>query len=168
MISPDHVRLMAAYNAEMNRRLYAAADRLTEAQRREDRGAFFGSIHATLNHLVWGDTTWMSRFAGWEAPKGGIPASVALHEDWTALKAIRAETDSRIESWAATVDPAWLAGTLSWFSGAMQRDVTRPTWVLVTHFFNHQTHHRGQAHALVTGFGEKTGDTDIPFILPFD
>jgi uncharacterized damage-inducible protein DinB len=168
MISLDHCRMMAAYNAEMNRRLYAAADRLTEAQRREDRGAFFGSIHATLNHLVWGDTTWMSRFAGWDAPKVGIPGSVALHDDWTALKAIRAETDARIEAWAATIDPAWLGGTLSWFSAAMQRDVSRPTWVLVTHFFNHQTHHRGQAHAMVTGFGEKTGDTDLPFILPFD
>lgn len=168
MISLDHCRVMAAYNAEMNRRIYAAADRLTEAQRREHRGAFFGSIHATLNHLVWGDTTWMARFAGWDAPKTGIADSTALHEEWAALKAIRTETDARIEAWAATIDPAWLAGTLSWFSGAMQRDVTRPTWVLVTHFFNHQTHHRGQVHALVTGFGEKTGDTDLPFILPFD
>lgn len=168
MISTDHVRLMAAYNAEMNRRLYAAADRLRDDQRRENRGAFFGSIHATLNHLVWGDSVWMGRFAGWDAPKVGIPASVSLHEDWDALKAVRAETDVRIEAWAATVDPAWLSGTLSWYSAAMQRDVTRPTWVLVTHFFNHQTHHRGQAHALITGFGEKTGDTDIPFILPFD
>ena len=168
MISPDHCRLMAAYNAEMNRRIYAAADRLTEAQRREDRGAFFRSLHATLNHLVWGDTTWMARFAGWDAPKVGIPGSVGLHDDWAALKAIRADTDARIEAWAATIDPAWLRGTLSWHSAAMQREVTRPTWVLVTHFFNHQTHHRGQVHALVTGFGEKTGDTDLPFILPFD
>lgn len=167
MITPDWCRMMAAYNAEMNRRLYAAADRLSEAQRDENRGAFFGSIGATLSHLLWGDSIWMHRFDGWEKPQGGIPESTSLHRDWPKLKADRAATDQRIEAWAARVDPAWLTGELTWYSGAMGRDVTRPISVLVTHFFNHQTHHRGQAHALVTGFGEKTGDTDIPFILPF-
>ena len=168
MITPAWCRMMAAYNAEMNRRLYAAADRLTEAQREESRGAFFGSVRGTLSHLLWGDTIWMSRFAGWDAPAGGIKASPALHADWERLKTDRAATDARIEAWSASLDPAWLGGTMSWFSGAMGREVTRPTAVLVTHFFNHQTHHRGQAHALITGFGEATGDTDLPFILPFD
>ncbi|MGG5810404.1 DinB family protein [Falsiroseomonas sp. CW058] len=168
MITPDWCRMMAAYNAEMNRRLYAAADALTDAQRRQDRGAFFGSIHGTLSHLLWGDTTWMGRFAGWDAPRVGIKDSPALHPDWDRLKAGRAEADAGIESWAARIDPAWLGGTLTWFSGAMGREVTRPVAVLVTHFFNHQTHHRGQAHALVTAFGGRTGDTDLPFILPFD
>jgi len=168
MITPAWCRMMAAYNAEMNRRLYAAADTLTEAQRREDRGAFFGSIQATLSHILWGDTVWMGRFAGWDVPKVGIPDSGGLHGDWTKLMADRATTDARIEAWAAAFDPSWLDGTLGWYSGAMQRDVSRPRTVLVTHFFNHQTHHRGQAHALVTSFGAKTGDTDLPFILPFD
>lgn len=168
MITPEWVRLMAAYNAEMNRRLYAAADALTPAQRTEDRGAFFGSIHGTLSHLLWGDRTWMSRFAGWEAPAVGIRQSPALYSDWDALKAARTEADSGIEGWAARLDPAWLQGTLGWFSAAMGREMTRPRWVLVTHFFNHQAHHRGQVHALVTGFGGKTGDTDLPFILDLE
>lgn len=168
MITPDWVRLMAAYNAEMNRRLYAAADGLTDAERRADRGAFFGSIHGTLSHLLWGDRTWMSRFDGWEKPAVGIPGSPRLVEDWAALKAARAEADAGIEAWAARVDAAWLAGRLGWDSAALGRRVERRVDVLVTHFFNHQTHHRGQAHALLTAFGAKTGDTDLPFILPLE
>jgi uncharacterized damage-inducible protein DinB len=168
MITREWCRMMAAYNAEMNRRLYAAADTLTEADRRAPRGAFFGSIHATLSHLLWGDTVWMARFAGWPAPPGGIPESTALHDAWPKLVADRRDTDARIEAWAAALDPAWLDGSLGWYSGAMQRDVTRPRAVLVTHFFNHQTHHRGQVHAMLTACGARTGDTDLPFILPFD
>ena len=85
MITPDWVRLMAAYNAEMNRRIYAAADRLTPAQRTEDRGAFFGSVHATLSHLLWGDRFWMYRFDSWEKPPGGIRESVDLHPDLSLI-----------------------------------------------------------------------------------
>ena len=168
MITPDWARLMAAYNAEMNRRLYAAADRLTPVQRQEDRGAFFGSVQGTLSHLLWGDRTWMHRFDGWEQPEGGIRTSPGLFPDWEALKRARAETDAGIEAWTARLDPAWLRGSVTWFSGAMGREVTRPAWVLAVHFFNHQTHHRGQVHALLTGFGERTGDTDLPFILDLE
>ena len=166
MVTVEWVRLMAAYNAEMNRRVYAAASGLTEDQRREDRGAFFGSIHGTLSHLMWGDAIWMSRFAGWPAPGGGIKDSPALHPEWPAMQAARQGMDTRIEAWAAALHPAWLQGSLGWFSGAMGREISRPRWVLVTHFFNHQTHHRGQVHALLTGLGAATGDTDLPFILP--
>jgi uncharacterized damage-inducible protein DinB len=165
MITPDWIRLMAAYNAEMNRRLYAAADRLSPADRRADRGAFFGSVHGTLSHLLWGDRTWMHRFDGWDRPEGGIKTSPDLFPDWAALQAARATTDAAIVAWAPRVTPDWLGGSLSWFSGALGREVTRPTAVLVTHFFNHQTHHRGQVHALLTGLGQQTGDTDLPFIL---
>jgi len=118
MITPDWVRLMAAYNAEMNRRLYAAADRLTPAHRQEDRGAFFGSVHATLSHLLWADRMWMHRLDGWEKPDGSIEGSTVLFPDWEALTAGRAETDAAIEAWAARLEPASLAGSLTWFSGA--------------------------------------------------
>jgi uncharacterized damage-inducible protein DinB len=165
MIQPSWCAMMAAYNAEMNRRLYAAADRLTPAQRCESRGAFFGSVQGTLSHLLWGDTIWMHRFDGWEKPAGGIRESAGLHADWEGLKADRAAADARIEAWAGRIDPAWLAGTTRWFSGATGREMTRPNAVLVTHFFNHQTHHRGQAHALLTAFGQATGDTDLPVVL---
>ena len=68
LVTPAYVRTMAAYNAEMNRRLYDAAARIADAERRKDRGAFWGSLHGTLCHLLWGDRMWMSRFDGWPKP----------------------------------------------------------------------------------------------------
>ncbi|WP_135468701.1 DinB family protein [Crenalkalicoccus roseus] len=165
MISPDWCRMMAAYNSEMNRRLYAAAGSVPDAERKADRGAFFGSIHATLNHLLWGDRMWMSRLAGWERPQGGIPGSTALHADFEALRAARAEADAAIEAWAGGLTAEWLSGALSWQSGATGRDLTMPRWITVAHLFNHQTHHRGQVHCLLTQQGVRPADTDLPFIL---
>lgn len=165
MIDARYCRLMAAYNSEMNRRLYAAADRLTDAARREDEGAFFGSLHRTLSHLLWGDLVWMHRFDGWPPPAATLRESPDAFPDWAALKAERAATDAAIEAWAARVDERFLSGTLSWKSAVAGREVSRPAWVLVAHFFNHQTHHRGQAHALITRAGEQTGDTDLPFVV---
>lgn len=165
LISPDWVRMMAAYNAEMNRRLYAAAARLDDAARRQERGAFWGSIHATLNHLLWADRMWMSRFDGWEKPPVGLSGSGALHEAFADMAADRAATDAHLRDWAGHVDPVWLAGELHWFSGALGRDQVQPCAVLVTHLFNHQTHHRGQVHAMLTAAGQRTGDTDLFVVL---
>ena len=167
MISPDWCRLMAAYNAEMNRRLYGAADTLDDAARRAGRGAFWGSIHGTLSHLLWGDTIWMSRFDGWEKPPVGMKDSPAMVPDWADLKAARAAADARIEAWAAGLTEVRLAEPLTWFSAVANRETTMPLWVTVTHFFNHQTHHRGQAHALLTAAGAVTGDTDLPWVVDF-
>ena len=165
MISPGYVRTMAAYNAEMNRRLYAAADRLGEDARRADRGAFWGSIHGTLCHLVWGDTMWMSRFDGGTKPDVPQRASAGWVRDWAALSAARVALDARIAAWAELVDAGWLAGELVWMSGSVGRELRAGHGFLVTHFFNHQTHHRGQAHALITAAGEATGDTDLMLVV---
>lgn len=163
MITVGYVRAMADYNHWQNANLYGAADGLTDAQRKEQRGAFFGSIHRTLNHLLWGDQIWMSRFAGTPRPKApGIPESVAMYESWGDLKRERRAFDSVLVDWAGGLDSAWLEGDLTWFSGAAGREVTRPKWLLVTHMFNHQTHHRGQVHCLLTQFGVKPGVTDLP------
>jgi uncharacterized damage-inducible protein DinB len=165
MITPAYVRTMAAYNATMNRAWYAAAATLTDDQRRENRGAFFGSIHGTLNHLIWGDHTWMSRFAGWEKPAIPNKDSPTLHAYFDALRTARVQTDADLTAWAETVDQAWLDQDLSWYSGSTQQYVTAPHGLLVAHMFNHQTHHRGQAHALLTSFGADPGITDLPFVL---
>ena len=165
MISPDWCRLMAAYNSEMNRRLYAAAAELPDAARREDRGAWFGSIHGTLCHLLWGDRQWMSRLDGWEKPPPGIPNSPRLIEDFAELRAARAEADARIEAWAAAATAATLAGELRWYSGGMRADMVQPRWITLVHMFNHQTHHRGQVHAMLTQAGVRPAATDLPFIL---
>jgi uncharacterized damage-inducible protein DinB len=166
MITPDYVRMMAAYNTEMNRRLYGAAANLTDAERKADRGAFWQSIHGTLVHLYWGDCQWMSRFDGWEKPAVPITQSATMIADFDALHATRVKADADIEAWAGRVDQAWLAEDLVWFSGAAQRELRRPKGKLVTHLFNHQTHHRGQAHALLTACGQETGDTDLFLVLP--
>lgn len=168
MITPAWVRAMAAYNAEMNRRLYRAADTLDEAARRADRGAFFGSLHGTLSHLLWGDTVWMHRFDGWDRPAVGIPGSPTWITDWDELKARRAAADAGISAWAARLTPAELEGDLTWFSGATGQEMRRPRWLLITHIFNHQTHHRGQAHALLTAAGAKVEDTDLPWAIPVE
>ena len=165
MITLAHIRTMAAYNQAMNARLYRAADALSEAQRREDAGAFFGSLHGTLSHLLWGDRTWMHRFAGWERPPGGIPESPRMVEEWGALKQARAEADAGIIAWAGALRGAALEGDLTWFSGGTGREMTRPRWLLIAHMFNHQTHHRGQAHVLVTRHGVRVEDTDLPWVI---
>src|SRR5262245_25688694 len=164
MITLDHVRTMAAYNRWQNENLYGAADGLTDAARKEPRGAWFGSIHATLNHLLWGDRIWMSRFTGSDEPRvTRIPDSVRLYESWHDLKRERVAFDEAIIAWAERLDQGWLAGDLSWYSETLRREVGRPKWLLVTHMFNHQTHHRGQVHCMLTQAGARPGTTDLPF-----
>jgi uncharacterized damage-inducible protein DinB len=166
MITASYVRTMAAYNAEMNRRLYAAATRLPDAERRAPRGAFWKSIHGTLGHILWGDSMWMSRFDGWLRPSTPIKQSDHFIEDFAELCTARDDADGRISRWADRVDDVWLGGDLVWLSGAAQRELRAPKRLLVAHFFNHQTHHRGQAHALLTAAGEDTRDTDLFLIVP--
>jgi uncharacterized damage-inducible protein DinB len=165
LVSPDFVRTMAAYNAEMNRRIYAAADRLGDEARRLPRGAFWGSIHGTLCHLLWGDQIWMSRFDNWPKPAVPQKQSAGLIGDFGELARTRIDADERISRWAQRVDEPWLAAGQTWFSVSVNREFTQPRGLLVTHFFNHQTHHRGQAHAMITAAGEKTGDTDLFLVV---
>jgi uncharacterized damage-inducible protein DinB len=161
MITTDFVRTMAAYNTQLNAQIYAAAARLPDETRRADRGAFWRSIHGTLSHLVWGDQMWMSRFDGWDKPDVLLAESDRFVADFDVMHARRIDMDGRLQVWAAALDPAWLAGEQHWFSGATKRDICRPRSLLVAHMFNHQTHHRGQAHALLTSVGQSTGDTDL-------
>ena len=167
MIGSEFVRLMARYNRWQNESAYAAADTLDDAGRRAERGAFFGSIHGTLSHLLWADAVWMSRFDSWDRPAVGIPGSAAWVADWAELAARRAEADARIRDWAGRVTEEALAGDLSWHSGALGREVTKPMALCVVHFFNHQTHHRGQVHAMLTAAGARPDDTDL-FMMPGD
>jgi uncharacterized damage-inducible protein DinB len=160
----DYFRTLARYNQWANRRLYAACAELPEAEYMKPRAAFFGSIHGTLNHILWADRAWMYRFAGTPKVTVGIKGSADIYADWSELKRERAAFDRIIADWAGQLDPKWLEGDLTWFSGAMQREMTMPKWILVTHMFNHQTHHRGQVHGMLTAAGMKPGDTDLPFM----
>lgn len=134
-----------------------------------ERGAFFGSIEKTLNHLLWADRMWMSRFwpARVDKPAAGIKDSVGLVGDWPALGEQRRAMDDIIIEWAGIVGDEWLSGDLTWFSGAIGAEVTRPAALCATHLFNHQTHHRGQVHAMLTAAGARPEDTDL-FLMPED
>jgi len=161
MIDGGYVQRMARYNRWQNENLYGVADRLTDAERRQERGAWFGSIHKTLNHLLWGDRVWMSRFTDVPRPTAGIPESTNLHTDWAELKSQRQAFDQTMLDWADRIDDGWLAADQTFFSAATQREWTRPRWLLVTHMFNHQTHHRGQVHCMLTQAGGRPSDTDL-------
>ena len=165
MIDGAYVARMARYNRWQNENLYGVADALSDDERRRERGAFFGSIHKTFSHLLWADTIQMSRFTS-DVPKPavGIPESVSLYPDWGALKDERARFDRRIVDWADKIDQAWLTGDVTYVSRATGRELTRPRWVMVTHLFNHATHHRGQVHCMLTQAGGRPSATDLPFM----
>jgi uncharacterized damage-inducible protein DinB len=165
MIDRAYVQRMARYNRWQNENLYGVAEALSDEERRRERGAFFGSIHKTLSHLLWADTIQMSRFTrDVPKPSAGIPESASLHPDWNALKNERGRFDRVIIDWADNIDQAWLAADLTYFSGSIGRELTRPQWLMVTHLFNHATHHRGQVHCMLTQAGGKPSDTDLPFM----
>ncbi len=165
MITPSYVQTMTSYNAEMNRRIFAAALRLTDTERKADRGAFFKSIHGTLVHLLWGDRTWMSRFDGWPKPTMGAKDSPLMIGTFEELSEHRVKADTDMEDWAKRITPEWLNENMIWFSDALQREMRLPRGFLVAHLLNHQTHHRGQVHAMLTACGQATGDTDLFLVV---
>ena len=100
-------------------------------------------------------------FAQTPAPSVGAPQSTSMFEKFSQLREARVAMDSTIQTWAADLDPEWLKDDLHWHSALLKRDVSKAKWVLLTHFFNHQTHHRGQVHAMLTAAGTKPDDTDL-------
>ena len=165
MISKTHIQTMARYNCWQNQSIFREAEALGEEDRRKERGAFFGSIHRTLSHLMWGDTMWMHRFSGSPMPENlNIAESGELIPDWQDLKARRTDMDAHILKWADGVAEDVAEGDMTWFSGALGREISKPKGFLITHFFNHQTHHRGQIHAMITAAGGKPDDTDLFFM----
>ncbi|MEO1191412.1 MAG: DinB family protein [Pseudomonadota bacterium] len=166
MLSPASIATLARYNQWQNQSLVTAADGLNAAERQADRGSFFGSIQGTLSHQLWGDQIWLWRFADWPKPDGGIGESADLFPKWSTFKQARAAFDSRFIDWADAVDADWLGGMLSWYSGAAKKQLEQPRWFLLAHLFNHQTHHRGQVHAMLTAAGAKPDDTDLLLMEP--
>jgi uncharacterized damage-inducible protein DinB len=106
----------------------------------------------------------MNRLADTPSPGGGIPESVSLYADWDDLKRERKAFDAVMIDWADRLDAASLASELAYYSGAIKAHLRKPKWLLVAHMFNHQTHHRGQVHCMLTQAGGKPGDTDLPFL----
>ncbi len=166
MITPAHAQTMARYNHWQNQSLYRSADRLPDSERKRARGAFFESIHGTLSHIYFGDQIWMHRFTG-TTPlpiAKSIEQSATAMPDWCELKSSRFAFDDTIIAWSDALQQSDLDGELTWTSMAAGTQFSRPRWLLITHFFNHQTHHRGQVHCLLTQNGLKMEDTDLPFM----
>lgn len=165
MITASHSRLMAQYNEWMNSRMYALCAALPETELRKDRGAFFKSIYATLNHIAYGDLAFLSRFTG--NPSVVPDPGADLFGSFDLLRREREALDQRILLWSESLSPSWLADLLTYRSKIDGKTRTIPKWALVTHMFNHQTHHRGQVTTLLAQMGLDIGTTDIPFMSQF-
>lgn len=171
----DHIILMASYNEWMNSRLYSAAASLSADELTQNKGAFFGSLLGTLNHLVVADRIWLKRFAA--HPAGHIaldpvralpqPKSLAeiLYHDFGQLTAHRVMLDAVIKAWADSLTAEDLNHSLRYanLKGVVS---VRNFSSLIMHFFNHQTHHRGQATTLLSQMGRDMGVTDLLMLVP--
>ncbi len=165
MISSEYCRLMARYNTWQNTSLVSAADGLTNADRWKDRGAFFQSIAATLNHLYWADALMLERLKGNGRPEETIKHSLTSPSKCDDFKALRSHRNKEIEDWAARLVDADLNGTVVWYPADGSTRMERPKTLCAVELFNHETHHRGQVHAMLTAAGAEPEPTDLA-IMP--
>ncbi len=156
-------RMFAGYNAWANGRIYDAAARLADADYRADRGAFFGSVHGTLNHLLVADRIWMRRFTGTgEAPSR---LDAILFEELAPLRAAREAEDARIAGWVESLSAEQLAGMIRYTTLSSPATIEQPLAMALVHIFNHQTHHRGQVHGLLTAIGGRDAAPSLDLIV---
>ena len=154
-----HYTMFAGYNAWANRRLYDAAALLSDADYRADRGAFFKSMHGTLNHLLATDRIWMKRFTGeGEAPDR---LDAILHDRLADLDAARTEEDRRIVAYVDGLDDERLRGVIRYRRVSTPEEFVQPLMPALDHWLNHQTHHRGQAHMILTSLGKAAPELDL-------
>ena len=171
----EHIRLMARYNRWFNERLYEAAAKVPAADRFTDHRAFFGSIGGTLNHLVVTDSIWLRRFmtttsaTALRQADDWLPRPVRLNQllfpDWQELSAMRVRIDGLIEQWVAGLQPADLDEVVS-YSNSRGEAHRRLLGHLMSHHFNHQTHHRGQVTTLLSQADIDPGITDLLILIP--
>lgn len=159
MITPEHALLMATYNQWMNQKLYALCAGLTDEQRKADQKAFFKSIHGTLNHILLADKVWLGRFTG--HPFLVKSLDQILYENFSELRHEREQTDTRILHWARELTAGQLENDLVFHSITKKGRRRCKLWMAATHYFNHQTHHRGQLTTLLSQNGIDPGVTDL-------
>lgn len=156
-----YYQTMAEYNEWMNQKLYAICAEIPDDIRKQDRGAFFQSIHGTLNHLLFGDRVWMGRFIN---QPFSSRIGEELYSNFDELRQEREQTDRQILDWTQQLSSEWLNQPFTYTSGVDRKTRTLPAWILVTHLFNHQTHHRGQLTTLLFQLGYDPGVTDLPWL----
>ncbi len=154
-----HYKLLARYNRWMNERLYAVCAELPDATRKEDRGAAFRSIHGTLNHLLLTDRAWLGRFTGEPFPVESLDQE--LYADFNELRAERVKTDAEIDQWVGSLTEEALGQPFRFVSISRPQERVMPLALVAMHFFNHQTHHRGQLTTLLWQCGVDSGVTDL-------
>lgn len=174
-MTPSIATLMADYNRWMNQRLYDAAATLDVAELLADKGAFFGSIMGTLTHIAVADTIWLHRFVGHPAGFASLaaltefprPGSLrqSLAPDLAGLRRYRERLDELIIRWAGELMPGHLSADFAYANMAGVSS-SKNFGALVQHYFNHQTHHRGQATTLLFQFGVDVGVTDLLAVIP--
>lgn len=156
-----HYRMFGRYNAWANARIYQAAEGLSPEQYRDDRGVFFKSVHGTLNHLLVTDRVWQNRFTGEsEAPDR---LDTIMFESFDELRAARTAEDVRIIGYLDSLDDARIADTIKYRRVSSPEEFEQPLGPALAHWFNHQTHHRGQVHALLTGLTGAAPELDLLF-----
>lgn len=154
----QHFTMFAAYNRWANDRIYTAAAAVSDEEFRSDAGVFFKSLMGTLNHILVADRIWMKRFTG----EGDAPTALdaILHQDLGPLRLAREAEDERIMAWVASLNPPSFSGRFTYMTTDM-RTVSQRLAPALAHFFNHQTHHRGQAHAVLTALGQPSPVLDL-------
>lgn len=159
---PAYCRLMARYNSWCNNAFFETISALSEEERRRDFGVYFKSIHGTLNHLLYADRAWFGRFI--KEPYSVTNISQELYLDFEELRRERVVTDATIQQWADTVTTERLQESLTYRSNVDSLTRTLPLGGAVAHFFNHQTHHRGQITTLLALLGKESPLTDIAWM----
>lgn len=155
-----HYLMFARYNLWANMRLCEAAAALDDADYRADRGAFFKSLHGTLNHLLVADRIWMRRFTG--SGETADPLDAILFETLAALRTARQAEDARIVDWITGLDEAAISGKIRYRTvSPPRREFEQDLAPALAHFFNHQTHHRGHAHGILTGLCGRAPELDL-------
>ncbi len=163
MSSPSYFQMMARYHARANDAIYDACAQLTDEERRKDLGAFFGSIHNTLNHVLIGGQCWMDRFEG--QPAADIPLNGILADDFDGLNRIRKLDDERIQAFADRMTQEEVDSAFLWQSVSGYRGRVDNRWIVYAQLFNHATHHRGQVHTMLTQLGYEAPAVDVQAIL---
>jgi len=142
-----HFQTLARYNRIANERLFAQCAQLEVGEYRKHRSGSFGSIHGLLNHILLGDRRWMGLFENGE--RVTPPLDNILYEDFSALRSAREREDVRIESFFAALDPAFWGRSFA-YTNNQGKDYTESAHIACSHLFNHQTHHRGQVHVMLS------------------
>lgn len=159
----EYFQTLSRYNRWMNEKLYSVCSAMPDELRREDKGAWFKSVHGTLNHLLLCDRLWLGRFTHQSYPARALDQE--LYDDWDEMKRERVITDDAIDAWLASLSDDDLKAPFTFTSISNPQERTIVLWILVAHMFNHQTHHRGQLTTLMEQLGYDSGATDL-MVLP--